>query len=311
MGPGEDRGELVTVVVITYNSSKYVRETLESIKAQTWENLELIVSDDCSPDDTVDICRSWMDENPGRFADARVITVEKNTGISGNCNRGLYAAKGKRLKIIAGDDLLEPDCIERYLAFARSDPSIRYVSCKVTMFNDGGRSFRPSAVPDHFFAAGADRQLKYLLTKGNFIVGASIFLDVELTKKLGGFDERFPMIDDYPLFIRIYDAGYRFHLLDEPLVRYRIHGDNISLSGNRSFEESSGRYYDEVIPGLLLKHRMYLQYWHARIVILKKRFPKDGGILNRIARTGLSLLSPIYYYTNLLNLSGVDYSQRI
>jgi alpha-1,3-rhamnosyltransferase len=51
---------LVSVVIITYNSSKYVLETLESAKAQTYQNIELIVSDDCSTDDTVEKCREWI-----------------------------------------------------------------------------------------------------------------------------------------------------------------------------------------------------------------------------------------------------------
>lgn len=302
---------LVSVVVITYNSSKYVLETLDSIKLQSYGNIELIVTDDCSPDDTVDICRKWIDENSGRFAGAELITVEKNTGISGNCNRGLYAARGEWIKIIAGDDLLENDCISEYMSFTRTDPSIRYVSCKITMFSDQERKYEPVSAPDSFFQVSAERQLRYLLAKGNFIVGASVFLNVGLTRELGGFDERFPMIDDYPLFIKICDAGYKFHLLVKPLVRYRIHEGNISLSGNSLFTESSGKYYDERIPRLLLKNRMFLQYWHAKIVILKKRFPKDRGAMYRMIRLGLSMLSPVYYYTNLLKLFNIDYSQRI
>lgn len=54
---------LVSVSVITYNSAKTVLETLESIKAQTYQNLELIVSDDCSTDNTVELCRNWIEQN--------------------------------------------------------------------------------------------------------------------------------------------------------------------------------------------------------------------------------------------------------
>src|SRR5690606_12047202 len=102
---------LVSVVVITYNSAKYVLATLESIKAQTYQNIELIVSDDCSNDDTVEICRSWMVENCERFIRTELITTEKNKGIPANCNRGVTASQGLWIKIIAGDDLLLPNCI--------------------------------------------------------------------------------------------------------------------------------------------------------------------------------------------------------
>ena len=58
---------LVSIIVITYNSSKYVLETLESAKAQTYENIELIISDDGSTDDTIKICKNWLEKNQDRF----------------------------------------------------------------------------------------------------------------------------------------------------------------------------------------------------------------------------------------------------
>ena len=311
MVTADQKEPLVSVVVITYNSSGYVLETLDSIKAQSYGNIELIVTDDCSPDNTAEVCEKWIEQNKGRFVRAEFITVAKNTGISGNCNRGLNAARGEWVKIIAGDDLLEHDCIAGYMSFTRTDPSIRYVSCKITVFSETERKHVPASSPDSFFQVSAKRQLRYLLAKGNFIVGASVFLHVASTRELGGFDERFPMIDDYPLFIKICGAGYKFHLLDKPLVRYRVHEGNISLSGNELFSASSGKYYDQMIPRLLLQNRMFLQYWHAKIVILKKRFPKNQGTANNLIRTGLSLLSPMYYYINLLKLLNIDYSQRI
>ncbi|KAA6320476.1 putative glycosyltransferase EpsE, partial [termite gut metagenome] len=99
---------LVSIVVITYNSSKYVLETLESAKVQTYQNIELIVSDDCSTDDTVDVCQNWLDENKERFVRTELLIVLKNTGVSANCNRGYKVAKGEWIKGVAGDDMLFP-----------------------------------------------------------------------------------------------------------------------------------------------------------------------------------------------------------
>lgn len=68
---------LVSVAVVTYNSSKTVLETLDSIYNQTYPNLELIVSDDCSPDNTVEICREWIAGHSRRFIRTELLTVEK------------------------------------------------------------------------------------------------------------------------------------------------------------------------------------------------------------------------------------------
>src|SRR5450759_2313112 len=106
MGQNFHDQPLVSIIVVTYNSSKYVLETLESAKAQTYQNIELVVSDDCSTDDTVEICRKWIEENNDRFVRTTLVTSPENKGIPANCNRGIKASKGEWIKLIAGDDLL-------------------------------------------------------------------------------------------------------------------------------------------------------------------------------------------------------------
>ena len=113
---------LVSVIVITYNSSNYVLETLESAKAQTYKNIELIISDDGSTDTTVGICKNWINQNKERFVAVKCITTGNNTGIAPNCNRGLKEAKGEWLKFIAGDDILMDSCIERNMDFVQNSP---------------------------------------------------------------------------------------------------------------------------------------------------------------------------------------------
>ncbi len=107
--------QLVSIAVIIYNSSKYVVEMLESVKAQTYANIELIISDDHSTDDTVNVCQQWIEKNKEKFIRTDLITTPENKGVSANCtncNRGIKAAQGEWIKFIAGDDILLPECIE-------------------------------------------------------------------------------------------------------------------------------------------------------------------------------------------------------
>ena len=108
---------LVSIAVVTYNSSKTVIETLDSIRDQTYLNIELIISDDCSKDDTVEVCRKWVEQNKDRFVRADVFNVEKNTGVSANFNRADAASRGEWGKPIAGDDLLLPNAIQEYVNY--------------------------------------------------------------------------------------------------------------------------------------------------------------------------------------------------
>ena len=125
---------IVTIGVLTYNSSKYIIETLESIKAQTYPNLILQISDDCSTDNTIELCEKWIKENKDRFVKNKIIVPEHNTGVSGNANRNWDACETEWFKEIAGDDLLIPNCIEEFMNYVDIHPDAVFVFSKVDCF---------------------------------------------------------------------------------------------------------------------------------------------------------------------------------
>ena len=99
---------------MTYNAAEFVLETLESVFHQTHPIIELIISDDCSKDNTVELVEQWCSQQrvKERFTDIKIITVPKNTGIPANFNRCIKASTGEWLKLISGDDAFMPNCIE-------------------------------------------------------------------------------------------------------------------------------------------------------------------------------------------------------
>ena len=120
----ENSKPIVSIIVITYNSSKYVLETLKSALNQTYNNIELIISDDCSTDNTISICQNWLDENKYRFVDVKIVANKNNNGIPANCNRGINASTGDWIKLVAGDDVLCPNCISDNLFTVASNSNI-------------------------------------------------------------------------------------------------------------------------------------------------------------------------------------------
>ena len=108
---------LVSVIVVSYNSEKTIEETLNSIKSQSYDNIELIISDDGSKDNTIDICKRWLQINGKVFSCYQLITVELNSGIPANCNRSLKASNADWVKFIAGDDTLKRDCVKENVKY--------------------------------------------------------------------------------------------------------------------------------------------------------------------------------------------------
>lgn len=256
----EKETDLISVVVVTYNSSDTIIETLESIKEQTYTRLELIVSDDASQDDTVRIVKKWIEKNKEYFIRIRVLAGRKNHGVAKNCNIAIHQAKGKYVQLVAGDDLLIETAIEKKYNFA-SENRLKVVYCKVEPF---GKSYKLVNDMKRFcergyniIERGWECQNEKIIVD-NFIAGPSgSFYDREFFINRGGFDIRFPMLEDYPFHYRYITTGNKIVLLDEVLTRYRISGKSLCTSPNIKFEESSKRFFYLVRLPELLKRKKY------------------------------------------------------
>ena len=225
---------LVSIPVVTYNSASTILETLESIKVQTYPNIELIISDDCSKDDTVAICQEWLKKHAERFARTEILTVEKNTGVSANINRARKACTGEWIKGIAGDDLLMPNCVEEFIKFVSIHPEATYVFCKMEGFG------RPQEEVDEymkrcfdysFFSLTPEEQYHRLVFKGNCLPAPASFYNRQRAL-VDAFenDERIPMVEDFPKWMRMTKAGVKFYFVDKPLVKYRLSESSISTT---------------------------------------------------------------------------------
>lgn len=221
---------LVSVIVITYNSARFVLQTLESVFRQTYQEIELIVSDDCSEDNTSKLCKQWIEEHNTRFTIAKVIQTPSNGGICRNYNFALKHANGDWIKYIAGDDILEDNCIERFVANIKTNTYIYTCITKHLQNETGKTALYGTRVPD----TTAWRQARFMLKYLYGINGPTIFVERRRLNELGGFEEKYPMIEDWPIAIRFATNGMRIGIVDEPLVRWRIYGDSISHS-NYSF----------------------------------------------------------------------------
>lgn len=253
---------LITVIVITYNSSKTVIETLESIKNQTYVDIELIVTDDCSMDDTVDKVEHWIKVNKDRFSEYKLITAEKNTGVTGNLARGIAAAHGSYYKSIAGDDILRSNAIEVFSNYITE--RVIYQAQVASFYeNDAAKVYMSET--DEFnrinksFLKMNQKQQYIKLLKGNVVHAVGIgLIKIEDYKSVGGVEERYPWIEDYPLWVKFSEAGYAFREIKDTLIDYRVSSGSISHEKPMGYFLDEAKFYTDYRFGALIKSGFYL-----------------------------------------------------
>jgi alpha-1,3-rhamnosyltransferase len=293
-----DNNPLVSIIVITYNSAKYVLETLESAKAQTYKNIELIVSDDGSTDETIDLCKKWLDENKNEFINTELITVEKNTGIPSNCNRGLKASHGEWIKYIAGDDLLSIDCIEKNLTYSIQNNSKVLFSIRIEFSgNFANKKIIRVSKPSIFNNKNLSAKDQYKLTlRGIGCPPNTMFFKKDALLKVGGFDESFPLIEDWPMNMRITNAGIKIDYMDEETFYYRNHDQSVfnkylgkKIYPTWYFESFHAVWLKYVRPNIRWDER--IAYWYAHLIalIFYRSHLNNYNILNRTLNYLLTL----------------------
>jgi glycosyltransferase involved in cell wall biosynthesis len=268
---------LVSIIVITYNSAKYVLETLESAKVQTYLNIEVIVSDDCSMDDTVSVCSKWLEDNKGRFARTQVLTNEENTGIAENCNRGIKAGKGNWIKLIAGDDLLLPNCLCDFIEVAQKETD-KYI------FFSNIKILKSNMISDLLIDSRLKRseniniQTRLLLRNIKPSI-TSIFFSKDFFIKTCGFNAKYPMYEDYPFLVTASLKGIKFCYLDQFTAIYRDHPDSIMSKLRNGITRTSfdrKKFYKEVIYLNQIKRGMIIYFYRDFLMNLFSTIDKNS-----------------------------------
>jgi glycosyltransferase involved in cell wall biosynthesis len=213
----------VSVIIPTYNHAPYLPAAVDSALTQTLPDVEVIVVDDGSTDETGALVRDrWG---------ARVRYVRQdNRGLAAARNTGLAQARGDSLIFLDADDELLPRCAEARAALLDATPALGWVFSDVVLVDETGGTRRAS---DAYRYEG--RQLHgllfdELLRRGNFIPIHAISFRTAVVRGAGGFDERLPNTEDYDLLVRLARTSPAAYL-DEPLARCRVRAN--SMSGDR------------------------------------------------------------------------------
>jgi len=241
----------VAVLISLYNYAQYICDALQSVAEQTLHNIELIVCNDCSTDDSAAVTLDWMHRNKKRFSRLALIENEVNSGLAATRNQSVAYALAPYLFILDADNMIYPACLERSLEILEeSDPAAAFVYTQREMFNEEDPTDASlENLPDW------DAQL---ITKGNYI-DAMVLHKRSAIESVGGYraDEHFGRLgwEDFEVWFKYARAGFYGIKIHQPLIRYRFHSASMlrTMTNHQKNQEilwsRLHELYPEFLPG--------------------------------------------------------------
>lgn len=230
---------LVTVIVPCYNHEKYVETCLDSIFRQTYKNIEVIVVDDCSSDNSVEVIKKLQQKYDFKF-----IEHTENWGLTKTLNDAIYNhANGKYIKCIASDDYLTDDCVEVLVS------KLEELGDECAMVYGLTKTFCIDQNSHYIFGKkmGAKFSSFHSLYYKNVIVAPSVLFCRDKFLSVGGFDESL-FIEDYYLWL-IFASQFRIGFVDKVVTNYFV-----SNNSNMTSQE------DKMLSSLLqILSKIYIQ----------------------------------------------------
>lgn len=269
-----DNIPLVSVIIPSYNHEKYIENCIKSVKDQTYKKIQLIIVDDGSTDNSVNLINKCIED----IEFQTVFIKKKNEGLTKTLNRGLENIKGEYICFLASDDIWASDKIMKQVLFMMKNPrvglvftdalfikkniitSIKYSKYKTklrTMFNN-------NRVHDNLY---------YTLLVDNIIPSGSVMIKANLLSEIGNFDENLSS-EDFDFWLRVaksHSIGY----IDEPLFYYRLHDSNLSKNSVKMIiatYQTLKKQFDEVpLKNLPFKRAKIIFMFYANILIYKTK----------------------------------------
>jgi len=267
----------ITVLMAVYNGSRYLKASIKSILNQTFQDFELIIINDCSTDDSLEIMRSFDDDR---------ITVHSNTenlGQTESLNKGLNLAQGKYIARIDADDLAFPKWLEQQHAFIQKHSEYRVVSTRAAVIDGHNRIIKILKTP-----LTSDNIILRCLTASPINHVGSL-MHTQTILDYGGYDERFTVPADYDLWSRLIRRGYKLGCTNDVSIAIRFHEHSLSKKerGERDISEMSEIMFENIrnLTTYAIRKEDIKVYWRLNYHVEQLdeiQFQKAVGILRNV-----------------------------
>jgi hypothetical protein len=206
---------LISVVMAVYNGEPFLAAAIDSILSQTCRDFELIIVDDGSTDGTARILAS--------YDDPRLVLLRNPTNLrqTRSLNRGLALARGRFVARHDADDRSHPSRFQRQIEALLADQELALLGTAYEVIDDTGHVLEVVKPPCD------DQKLKQALEKGNIFCHGSVMMRRATVQRVGGYNEAFPVTQDYDLWLRISDR-HKIGNLEVPLYQFRFYSQTVS-----------------------------------------------------------------------------------
>jgi alpha-1,3-rhamnosyltransferase len=224
---------LVSVAIPAYNHARYIEQCLQSVVDQTYPNIELVIIDDGSTDNTADKISDFLNRHQNRFANI-IFDSQNNMGVSVTSNKAIALCNGEWVHLLGSDDLIHPNKISHQFAAITtwSDPNLALVYADADYIDENNLTIQKSQ--KNRPKAGVVSAAYCQLFLQNPITNPTIAIKREAFLAIGGFDETLKL-EDWDCWLRL-SVNYSIARLPEVLASYRYHPHNTSRNQHLMLE---------------------------------------------------------------------------
>lgn len=241
---------MISVVVPLYNKEMSIVSTIESVLAQTYKDWELIIVDDGSTDNSLNVVKEFVGQIDNRWLDDRLTIIHKeNGGVCSARNRGIQEAKGEYVALLDGDDLWDKEYLAEQVMMIADFPDAAMWGINYAEVNNGKlvRSL-PTALPDGY-RGYVENYFEMPGRISDLYCSSSVLVRKDVFDKVGLFDERIRYAEDEDMWWRII-ATHKVAFYDRYMVFYRFEAENRALTRPRRLRYDLpyyiGKYQDPI-----------------------------------------------------------------
>ncbi|HEV2915722.1 MAG TPA: glycosyltransferase [Pyrinomonadaceae bacterium] len=212
----------VTVLMSVHNGEKYLRQAVESILSQTFDDFEFLIIDDASTDRSAELIRSFGDHR------IKLLRNETRLGLTRSLNLGIGLARGQYIARMDADDISVPERLEKQVSFLDRHPSCSVVAARAAFMDELGN--RVADWPEDWQTT-TSLEIYRQLPKTNCVAHPTTMLRAAIAKEYR-YSENQVYAQDHDLWLRLCADGKSIEKIDEALLRYRVHHSSITYVNN-------------------------------------------------------------------------------